>query len=235
MLVDPALVCRHDARPGPAAAAHYFSTLHRQIDIVAARITGHQPELGADRCVENFGKLIGVGRLARSADGQLVVLDLFQAGDAGRIPGNAHADLVIHAAEPIELGGIELRLGRAEQRIERSATADRAECRAVLGRDVVKPVREHEAAGAGHVFGNDRRIAGNETSHVPRQQTRIDVVAAAGAVADGEVDVFALVEVRRTLRLPSRAERKDRCRDVWDEAHQTHVGRLRITRYHLTT
>jgi len=49
---------------------------------------------------------------------------------------------------------------------------------------------------------------------VPRQQTRIDVVAAAGAVADGEVDVFALVEVRRTLRLRSRAERKDRCRDV---------------------
>src|SRR5262249_15297664 len=111
-----------------------------------------------------------------------------------------------------EFGGIELSLRRAEQRIESSAAADRAECRAVPGCDVIEPVGEHEATGARHVLRHDRGIARNEACHMAGESARIDVISAASAVADVKIDRFALVKVRRTLRVTERdrTEREDR-------------------------
>jgi len=54
------------------------------------------------------------------------------------MPGDAYADLVIDAADPVELAGVELGLGRAKQRIECGAATDDPEGGAVLGRDIVE-------------------------------------------------------------------------------------------------
>src|SRR5262249_56402505 len=91
-----------------------------------------------------------------------------------------------------------------EQGIETGAAADYPEGGAVLGCDVVKPVGEHEAAGARHVLRNDGRIAWDEAPHVASQRTGIDIVSAARAVADVEIEALAPVELRRALRRTDR-------------------------------
>ncbi len=72
LVVDPALVRRQHARPRPAAAALHLAALHRQRDVVAARIAGDDLELGAEHAVEDARELIGVGRRAGAADDQLL-------------------------------------------------------------------------------------------------------------------------------------------------------------------
>ena len=131
-----------------------------------------------------------------SGDGQEVV----EFGDLGAaVPHHADADLVIGAADPVEPVAVELRGLVAEQRIEAGAAADGADHRAVLVGDVVEPVGEPQAAGAFHVLRRHLRIAGNVLAEMARDQPRVDVVAAADAVADHHVDGLALVELGRRL------------------------------------
>ena len=131
-----------------------------------------------------------------SGDGQ-EVLEFHDLGAA--VPHHADADLVIGAADPVEPVAVELRGLVAEQRIEAGAAADGADHRAVLVGDVVEPVGEPQAAGAFHVLRRHRRIAGNVLAEVARDQPRVDVVAAADAVADHHLDGLALVELGRRL------------------------------------
>ena len=63
-------------------------------------------------------------------------------------------------------------------------------------------------ARAGHVLHHDVRIAGNESRHVAREQPHVDVVAAAGVVADDDVDALALVEIGDCVGLRCRAHRQ---------------------------
>src|SRR4051794_17599281 len=195
LLFDPIRARGLDARPGPAATAVDFAALQREIDVIAAGIAGDDLHLGAEHVVENARELIRIGRRAGSAHRQLLGVELLELRDITRlVPGYADADLIIGAADPGELVAVELRLLVSEQRIEASAAADGAEHRAVLGRDVVEPVSEAEAAGALHVLRRHRRIAGDVLAHVTRDQPGIDVIAAAHAVADHEIDVLAFIK-----------------------------------------
>src|SRR5262249_14475341 len=117
-----------------------------------------------------------------------------------------------HAADPVELGRIELGLCRAEQRIESSAASDHAERAAVFGRDIVEPVGEHETASARHVLRYNRRIAGDEATHVARERPSINVISSACTVADVKFNPLALVEARGILcvRVRHVAERQNR-------------------------
>src|SRR5262249_60263817 len=98
--------------------ALHLTRLHGQVDLVAAWLAVHGLALGAERAVEYFGELVGIRGCPGTADDEVLLHDLLKLGDPGRVPGDTNADLVIHAAEPIELGGVELGLGRAEQWIE---------------------------------------------------------------------------------------------------------------------
>src|ERR1051326_1366199 len=126
LVVDPFLVRGLDARPRPAAAALHLAALHRKPDLVAARIAGDDLHLGAEYAVDDARKLIGVRRGAGAADDQLALLQVLELGDAGGAPGDAERDLVVGAADPIELGGVELRGLVAQERIETSAAAEDA-------------------------------------------------------------------------------------------------------------
>jgi hypothetical protein len=64
------------------------------------------------------------------------------------------------------------------------------------GRSVVEVVDRAQTAGARHVLHDHFRIAGNDVPEMARQQPGIDVVAAARAGADDQIDLLAPVEVR---------------------------------------
>ena len=116
------------------------------------------------------------------------------------MPGHAHAHLVVGAADPGELGAVELHALGREHRIETGAAADDGEHRAVLRRDPIHPVGEPQAAGAFHVPRDDVRPSGDVLADVAGERAGVEIVAAADAVADIELDVPALVELGRGLR-----------------------------------
>src|SRR5262249_25266022 len=65
--------------------------------------------------------------------------------------------------------------------------------------DVVEPIGEPQAAGAFEVLRHDGRIARGVLAEMARDGAGIEVIGAADAVADIELDVAAFVEVARCL------------------------------------
>jgi len=58
--------------------------------------------------------------------------------------------------------------------------------------DLENMVRRNEASGALHVLDDNDRIAGNMLAYMPRDETRVGVVSAAGGEAHNETDRLAL-------------------------------------------
>ncbi len=103
-------------------------------------------------------------------------------------------------AEMDELGGVVMQaFGAAEQsvqqRVENGAVLQRANDRAVLRRDIIDIRRGGVAAGAGHVAHRHGRIPRNMFGHMPGEQPRIGVIAAARRGAHDHRDLPALVEL----------------------------------------
>src|SRR5262249_50840032 len=197
---EPGLVGRDQARPRPSAAALHLAAFHGEHHLAAARIAADDLHLGAEHAVENARELVGVGTHRGAADGDLLGEQVLELLDArGGVPRHAHAHLVVGAADPGELGAVELGALLAEDRIEPGAAADGGDHAAVLWGDAEHPVGEPQAAGAFHVLRHDRRIAGDVLGEVARDDAGVEVIATADAVADVEIERLALVEVGRAL------------------------------------
>ncbi len=209
MLGEPVGMGGLDARIGPAAAALQLAALHRQHGIVAAGIAGDDFQLRPEHADQHLAELDGVVAGPGAADQQFLVQDIVECREARGVPGDAHAHLVIGAADPVELGAVELRAGLPEQRIERGAAADSAEHAAVPRRGGGEPVGETDARRALHVLRHHRGVAGKVLAEVARQQTGIEVVAAADAVAGVDVDGLAF-ERGRVLRERDRRGRDEK-------------------------
>ena len=97
---------------------------------------------------------------------------------------------------------------------------------AVLRRGGVEIAHRRHAGGARHVLHDDVRIAGDVAAVVPRQHARIDVVAAAGGIADDQRHGLAVVErswaALGMKRLPSRSAENSSARR---DRHSVHVPR----------
>ena len=101
-----------------------------------------------------------------------------------------------------------------ERLFERCRFDDDAERGAILRRDLVKVVGGAQAAGARHVLGDHQRRAGKMFSKMARDHAAVEVVAAAGRVADREGDGLAGEERLGRLRLRHGGdEHHERCRD----------------------
>ena len=124
---------RLHARPRPAAAAVHLAALHREVDVVAAGIAGDDLHLGAEHAVDDARELVGVGGRAGAADVELRGQQVFELGDLGAaVPHHADADLVVGAADPVELG-----CRRTARPCGR--TADRSRCRGRWCRSPCRP------------------------------------------------------------------------------------------------
>ena len=198
-VVEPSFMGREHARPRPAAAALDLAPLHGQSDVVAAGIAANDLELGAEDAVEDARKLIGIGGLPRAADDQLVLEHICKLADTARFPRDADAHLIVGAADPGELVGLELCAARAQQGIECGATADGPDDGAVLRPDIVEPVGEPQTPCTLQVLGDDGRIARDVLAKVTCKHPGIKIIGAAYAISDVELDILAFVEFRRPL------------------------------------
>ena len=225
LVVDPRFVRRLHARPRPAAAAVDLAALHRHDHVVAARIAFDDLEMRAQNAVEHARELIGVGAGAGAADGELLGEQVLEFGDAGILQRHADADLVVGAAEPVELDRVELIAFADQERIEGDAAAEGGEHRAILRRHAIEPVGEAQAAGAFHVARYQGRIAGNMRAHVAADHAGIEVIGAAGRVADIFVDIAVFVEIGRALlrggetRGPEREQRSGNGNMILRKSH----------------
>ena len=97
-------------------------------------------------------------------------------------------------AEVFELAPVELNAGFAQDMLEDQSADEMADGEAVRLGDFVDVIGGDQTAGAGHVFDDEGRIAGNMLAQVARDGARVGVVAAAGGAADDDADRFAFVE-----------------------------------------
>jgi hypothetical protein len=103
----------------------------------------------------------------------------------------------IHIADPAELTHVEIDVWRLCELVEGERILKDAERRTIPGRSHIEIIRRNPAPGAGHVFDHQRRIAGNEPSHMARQKPSVSVVAPTNRGANDELNLLASIEICR--------------------------------------
>jgi hypothetical protein len=93
----------------------------------------------------------------------------------------------------------ERRAGAPEHLIHRGVLVDGGDHGAVL-RPAIDEIGGANAAGSFHVLNDDARIAGHVLAQIATEGARIEIVAAASAEADDDLDRLALVEIGDALR-----------------------------------
>ena len=173
---------------------------HRRRSLVAA----DQLPLEADEILQHRRHDVALRPPARTGDGDL---GLLQGLDAPRLRLPAHDDDRIDrhdGADIGHLGDIVLHLLGTQELGDRRGVGQEGQHRAVLRRDVVEIVRRLGAAAARHVLDDDVGLAGDVLSHVLGHQPGVEAVRPAGAIADEEGQVLALVEIGDRTRLGRR-------------------------------
>ena len=109
------------------------------------------------------------------------------------VPSVADADVAQERADPLEVGEIDHWLVR-RQHLRDQPGIEGGDDGAVLRRGGVEIAHRRHAGRARHVLHDHVRIAGDVAAVVPRQHARVDVVAAAGRIADDQRHGLAVVE-----------------------------------------
>jgi hypothetical protein len=147
-------------------------------------------------------------------DRNLALLGVLERLDANGVPCVEEAVRIGHAAEPLHAGGLETRAGAAEELVHRRVLIDGRNHGPVLRRTGIDEIGRADAASALHVLHHHSRLARDVLAQIAAERAGIEVVAAAHAEADDDLDGLALVEIGNALRIRGRrkAERKpDRC------------------------
>ncbi len=135
LLREPLRLGRFPGGPRVRAAAEYLAALHRDVDLVAARITGHDLELHAGELVEQRG-VDHTGGTLGGAHHQLLGLHVFDPGDAGGVPGIDHVGRAGGVADPAKLARVELDARQVHRLRRHHVGHDHVDGGAVLGGDV---------------------------------------------------------------------------------------------------
>ena len=215
--LDPVRTLRLQARPAEAAQPLHLVLLDGERDLAGPGIAADQAKPCASHVVEHRRKIPRRGAGLAGADDQLLGEQVLEGFHHGIGAGDAHVMVDGCGAEMDELGGVMAQpFGVAEQRIEQrfenGTVLQRADHRAVLGSHVVDVRGRGVASRTRHVAHHHRRAAGDVPWHMPGEQPRVDVVAAAGGGADDHVDLPALVELSNRI-LGGRASNRHRADD----------------------
>src|SRR5215475_11419565 len=177
-----------------------LAPLHREVYFPSAGVAGNHVDFGAENILQNQWMLIADRRLARGSEDRF---GLEYVGERlrtiGTKPQATERNVLIHAADPAELGGIELGLIIAHQRLHDRRRRPRPKFSSIPGRQVEDVVGRSKRSGSGHVLRNDCRVSGNEATIMSGESPRIGVIAAARPVADLDVDGLPFEWLRRGL------------------------------------
>jgi hypothetical protein len=142
--------------------------------------------------------------------------------DRRRVPGDADTVLDVGVADPVELQRVEPSVLVSQQGLQRRGAGCDGEFRSIARGVVVDIVGGDQAARSRHVLDHEGRIARKILAHVPGERLGIEARAAAGAEADRNLDLPALVEVGdRVLRAAVERETQQRERS---ERHETAIN-----------
>ena len=108
-----------------------------------------------------------------------------------------------------QIRGLEVNALRAELFVKRDRRRAKAQRRSVLRGDIVDLIHRDETAGARHVPGHDGWISGYVFADVLGKQPGVDVVCAAGRIADHQIDRLSLIEVAARFRPRDLALRRE--------------------------
>ena len=187
---------RHVGRIRIGAAAFDLAALHREIDVRAAAIAEDDLEPGAEHVVVEHRILHRRRACAGGADGGDALLGVLERLGLRGVPGDQQLVRKDHIGDPVELAQIGLELRRhAERLVGGEPLADDADHGAVAGRDLRHVVGGDDAAAAGHVHHDHRRIAGDVLAHEAGDQPRIGVVVGGRHGAHDDADLLAAVEI----------------------------------------
>ena len=112
-----------------------------------------------------------------------------------RMPDVTDRQVLRDAADPFEFAEVDRDLVGRQQRIGDLGIVEHVDDRAVLRRVSLEMLHRPQAAGARHVHHDDRWRPGDVPADVARNQPRVDVVAAAGRIADHKAQRLALIKV----------------------------------------
>ena len=200
LLGEPVRLGRLPRCPRIRAASAHLAALHREVDVVAAGIAGDDPELRADQRVHRLGIVDRAGGGAGRADHELPLHHVADRPNAGGVPGIHHVRAVGGVADPEEVAGIELDLAAAKRLMRGHVLHDGVQHGAVARRLRGEPVGRLQADRAGHVAGDDRRLARNVPADMARNEPCAQVVVAAGRGRDQHGQGLAAIEIRHRVR-----------------------------------
>ena len=215
-LRQPVRMHRLHRFPGGRVAVD-LAALHRQHPLAGALVPHDQLEAGLEHLVHEVG--IDRHRRARAggAERDLARQRILERPGLGGVPDHGDAGRLRHAADPVELRRFVAHLRIAELRLQRDALRHRRDHAAVARRHCEQVIGGEHAAGARHVDRNDARRARDVLADVLRDEAGVDVVRAAGRIADDHADGRPGVEGRDVLRRrgAARAENGD-CNRSYD-------------------
>src|SRR5215510_2316063 len=159
-------------------------------------LAGNELDRQAERHLEDprVGVRRAAGRDAPELDRGLGGHPLLDRRDAARAGECADRVFLDRRADELELARVELDARLAEGLAQEEPAVEMADREPVGLRDAIEMIRQNEAAGAGHVLDDERRIAGNVPAHVAREHSRVRIESAAGGEAHDQPDGLALVE-----------------------------------------
>ena len=178
----------------------HLAALHRQHALAGAFVPHDQLEAGLEQLVHHVGIDGHRGARAGRAERDFVAQRIGEGHGLAGVPDHGDTGRLRHAADPVELRRLVAHLRIVELGLQRDALRHRGDDAAVARRHRVEMVGGEHAAGARHVDGDHARRAWNVPADVLRDRAGIDVVRAAGRIADDHADGLAGVERCDVLR-----------------------------------
>ena len=134
---------------------------------------------------------------AGSSDGRDPLLRIVERLSRRRMPDSEQLIGVVHVGDPTEFAQVGFELRRHSHRlIGGKSLADDADHGAVARRDLRHVVGGDDAATAGHVDDDQRRVTGDMLAHVTGDEPRILVIVGARRGPHDDADLLAAIEVR---------------------------------------
>ena len=222
-IAQPIRLLRFQARPIQTTQAIDLAALHRQKNICRALIASNQFDLGAIHILMHGGIVARCAPCGTGPKNGLIFECGFECFDLRIDVSQTYARAAISRANIDEFGRIK-QIGRLliNQASHDRARHQRTNRRAILGRHCVNIATRQCRTSTWHIAGHKSGRTGDETPHMARQSTGINVIAAAHISADQQINRLAGIKISRSGLNCSQTQHKTKsasCQQSVPNAH----------------